>query len=140
MEVVASGCAPWRVREDGKVEVLLILRNGGFWEFPKGKQEEGETDLETAQRELKEETGLLGKIDPERQVTLTYVYNRSKVRHEKVVHLFLCRVDDKAKVKVQRSEITDHTWLPLEDVVQRVTYPEGKEAARRICELLKDED
>ena len=29
-----------------------------FWSFPKGHQEKGETDIETAIRETKEETGL----------------------------------------------------------------------------------
>ena len=33
-----------------------------FWSFPKGHQEDGETDIETAIRETKEETNLDVKI------------------------------------------------------------------------------
>ena len=49
------------VERDGK---LLICqrpahkRHGGLWEFPGGKMEEGESILEAARRELREELGV----------------------------------------------------------------------------------
>jgi len=48
-------------------EVLLLKRpddvhQGGFWSFPGGKVEEGETPLNAAVREFSEETGLTGKL------------------------------------------------------------------------------
>ena len=43
----------------GKIE-YLILRHKNYWNFPKGGVESGETDLEAARREIKEETGLDG--------------------------------------------------------------------------------
>lgn len=44
------------VIEDGKV--LLVKHNAGHWDFPKGHVEEGETEFETAIREVKEETNI----------------------------------------------------------------------------------
>lgn len=48
-------------REDGKVLISLRPENvmlGGLWEFPGGKQEEGETIQQTIERELREELGV----------------------------------------------------------------------------------
>ena len=40
-------------------KILLVKNtNGKYWSFPKGHIEQGETEKETAAREIKEETGL----------------------------------------------------------------------------------
>jgi len=45
-------------QEDNKIKYLLVCEHGGFWVFPKGHMEAGESEHETAMREVKEETGL----------------------------------------------------------------------------------
>jgi len=60
----SAGILLWRVRED-RVEVLLVHPGGPFWarkdlgawSIPKGEIVEGDDALETAKRELAEETG-----------------------------------------------------------------------------------
>jgi lipoyl(octanoyl) transferase len=52
-------------REDGKV--LLLQRTaarGGFWQPVTGHVEEGESPIQAAQRELREETGLSSVVAP----------------------------------------------------------------------------
>ena len=48
------------VRKNGEQYDLVLLRHrfGGHWSFPKGHVEAGETERQTALREVKEETGL----------------------------------------------------------------------------------
>ena len=41
-----------------KDKTILVATKLGNFSFPKGKRDKGETDLETAWRELREETGL----------------------------------------------------------------------------------
>ena len=40
------------------IKYLLVCEHGGYWVFPKGHMETGESEHETALREVKEETGL----------------------------------------------------------------------------------
>ncbi|MCP3989816.1 MAG: polyphosphate kinase 1 [Actinomycetia bacterium] len=77
--IVAAGCLVHRRGEDG-VEVLLIHRSRyDDWSFPKGKREEGESDLECANRELAEETGFYGDISKELPSANYLVGGRPKV-------------------------------------------------------------
>lgn len=116
----------------------MILRRGGFWEFPKGKQEKGEADTDTALRELREETGLVGQLTEDNPITVTYMFTRDGVRTNKTVRYFLCRVPDAATVTPEKREVNDYAWLPLEDIVDRATYPEMKEVARQAWQVLGD--
>lgn len=50
-------------RDHGKLLYLVLQHTAGHWSFPKGHIEEGETETETAQREILEESGLQVSID-----------------------------------------------------------------------------
>ena len=45
-------------QKDNNIKYLLVCEHGGYWVFPKGHMEDGESEHETALREIKEETGL----------------------------------------------------------------------------------
>ena len=45
------------------LEVLLLKHRAGHWDFPKGHVEAGESEQETALREVLEESGLTVKLE-----------------------------------------------------------------------------
>lgn len=45
-------------RKDNEIKYLLACECSGYWVFPKGHMEAGESEHDTALREVKEETGL----------------------------------------------------------------------------------
>ena len=55
-----KSCGALVYKWEGQTPCLLLLKHkfGGHWSFPKGHVEPGETEIETALREVREETGL----------------------------------------------------------------------------------
>jgi len=76
-------------KSHGNIEILLIKHvNSGHWSFPKGHVEGSETEIETAKREIKEETAIDVMIDP------TFPGDRfllSKTGYAKDRCLFYCK-------------------------------------------------
>ncbi len=134
----ACGCVPWRRNKNGNFEVLMIHRVEGFWEFPKGKQDEGESDLETAKRELKEETNLEGVLDSENAFEEHYTIERDGEIREKLVRFFLCHVTQSENIILEPSEVRECAWLNLDEIEERATFPQMKKIAHQARLLLSD--
>ena len=45
-------------KENGALQYVIIQSKEGYYGFPKGHAEDGETEIDTAHREVREETGL----------------------------------------------------------------------------------
>lgn len=58
MAIRAVGGVALRGTPEGKLQILLIRKRGGFWTLPKGRVKRGEADEAALVRELCEETGL----------------------------------------------------------------------------------
>ena len=68
----SCGVLPWR-ETDGIKEYLIVFESySKCWSLPKGHMEAGETEAETALRELQEETGLTATLDTSRRTTIEY--------------------------------------------------------------------
>jgi 8-oxo-dGTP pyrophosphatase MutT (NUDIX family) len=59
-----SAALPYRIRPDGRIEVLLVTSRGkGRWILPKGKVKPGLSPSASAAKEAYEEAGVSGRID-----------------------------------------------------------------------------
>ena len=59
-------------KENDGIKFLIIRQHDDCWHFPKGHVEEGETEEETAIREIKEETNIDVEIDNGFRKVITY--------------------------------------------------------------------
>lgn len=75
--------------------ILLLKKYNGDYVLPKGRVERGETIEEAALREVKEESGIDGKIEKYLgKITYSFVNRVRRVNVDKTVHFFLMSTDD----------------------------------------------
>ena len=103
-------------------KVLLIKHNLGHWGFPKGHVENNETEVETAIREVKEETNVDIVIDNNNRYVIRY---SPKAGIEKDVVFFIGRAisDD---IRPQLKEISKVEYTDLLIAKQRITHKEER--------------
>ncbi len=103
----------------GNTEILLIRHiNSGHWSFPKGHVEGDETEIETAKREILEETGIEVNLDPTFRETVTYSPRKDTV---KVVVYFVAKAKNTDFVP-QEDEISEIKWVEIDRAGQVLAY------------------
>ena len=114
-------------------KVLLVYeKNRNFWGFPKGHMEDGETEIETALREVKEEVGLDVEIDKERRYTLNYVI-RDEIDKTTVLYIAKAKNDE---IIMQENEIENIRWCSFEEALNTLTFDNWKEMFKEVIEDL----
>lgn len=110
--------------------VLLVSQHGTSWSLPKGHLEAGETPLEAARREIREESGV-SQLELVRSLGS---YSRHRLgadggedRSElKTIHLFLFRTDatDLAPLDADNPEAR---WVERARVAEMLTHAKDRE-------------
>lgn len=110
-------------------KVLLVYEKGrNFWGFPKGHVEEGENELETAAREVKEEVGLEVEIDDKKRYVLNYII-RDEI--DKTTVLYLAKPKSE-EIVMQESEIENVKWCDFEEALELLTFDNWKEIFKQV--------
>ena len=120
MEQSAGGIIFYRTAK-GEPLFLLMINRKGYWEFPKGHLQQGETDLVAAKREVQEETGLSQlKVLRGFRTKIKYRYQRLGKPAEKEVVFFL--METRPQSVVVSDEHQGFIWLPYQEALSKLSY------------------
>jgi 8-oxo-dGTP pyrophosphatase MutT (NUDIX family) len=120
----------------GRPMVAAIRPRGkpeGLWALPKGQIDAGESAADTALREVREETGVSGRL-VEKLGDVRYVYSRGGDRIFKVVSFFLLRAGGGrigAIEEAMRIEVAEARWLPLDEAPRLLAYGGERQMAAK---------
>lgn len=131
--VRAAGGVVWRRdAASGVVEVVVIHRpRYDDWTFPKGKQEPGESDEETARREVEEETGLHCDLGPE-LTAISYEDARGRPKHVRYWAMTVVT----ARHRQPDDEVDGVRWVPYDGVDTVLTYHRDRTVAASLRRVL----
>ena len=124
----SCGVLPYRVTDRGREYLIVYEHYSQCWSLPKGHMEAGETEVQTARRELFEETGLIAVIDP--SVSAAIEYPISPVSRKQVL-FFPGQVQGTPRTR--EGEIERFKWVTAEELSDYL-FPDTVEACLKIIE------
>jgi diadenosine hexaphosphate hydrolase (ATP-forming) len=104
--------------------VLLVTskKQPGFWIFPKGHVEPGETAAQAGVRETQEEAGVTGDLLGPVGAPLEYDWNGKRY----TVQYFLIRATAESPARDGR----ELAWLPFEEALTRLSFEDSRRLLR----------
>lgn len=117
-----SGGIVFRRTDKGELQLLLIKDAKSRWTIPKGHVEPGEEPKETAEREIREETGLkemnvmnwLGKVN--------FRYRRNHTLVLMTMHIYLVQGLGDTNDLTAEDWMSGIEWLPANDAIDKIAY------------------
>ena len=118
----SSGGVIYRKTEDVVEVALVSVRGGRFWCLPKGIVDKGETPELTAVREVREESGLSGRIvDKLGDITYWYYIRGENSKCRKTVYFYLMEYME-GNTSQHDFEVDEAVWYPIQEALQKVSF------------------
>jgi 8-oxo-dGTP pyrophosphatase MutT (NUDIX family) len=121
--------------------VALVARRSARgdlqWTLPKGTQEAGETIIDTALREVREETGLQVELLIELDtIDYWFVWTPAQTRYHKFVHYFLMRAVG-GDLALHDREMEEARWFPMEGAHTAMAFANERKLLELVPEALE---
>ena len=120
-------------KENDKILFLLEYQTNNHYSFPKGHIEKGETEIECAKREIKEETNLDVKLDTDFRYVITYFLESKQVYKDAV---YFVATPTSFDLKNQEGEIIECSWNTYDEVMNKLEYENNKEVFNAAYEYI----
>lgn len=136
---ISAGGVVFRRKDSGIEAALISMKGGKVWALPKGLAEKGESLARTAHREVKEETGLDGRII-DKIGHIEYFFSLKEEegtkRYFKIVYFFLMEYTG-GSVEDHDSEVDECRWFPIEEAIKLMRYEDEKEILKKAKKMVK---
>tara|TARA_Y100000590_G_scaffold335177_1_gene381488 strand:+ start:382 stop:810 length:429 start_codon:yes stop_codon:yes gene_type:complete len=97
----------------------------GHWDFPKGHIDNGETEVETATRELEEETGIKNIMLLENfRKTINYTFQKGDSKIAKEVVFFIATTGE-TEINLSHEHV-DYGWFDFTSALKQLTYDNAR--------------
>ena len=122
-------------RRDDEILYVIIRHRGGHCGFPKGHMEPGETERQTALREIREEVGLNVSLVSGFRTDEQYAFPGKSGTVKQVVY-FLAEFADQTPT-AQPEEVAKVYVLPYGKAVKTLTFPEARRILTEADQFLR---
>jgi len=128
-------------RSEPGLQLCLIRDDYGYWTFPKGKVEAGETLEQTALREVREEIGVADVRIVTALGTTKYGFTAGDAPVRKTVHWFLMETAADTECRPVPSEhVQDAGWFTPEQALSTVGYRNLRPVLRQALRMLRERE
>lgn len=135
-EEKCAGAIVYRKKDNNYQFLIIKGANEGSWGFPKGHIEDDENEVQTAVREVKEETNIDINIINSKgfRYCIKYII---KPNIYKEVDLFLAK-SYSDNIQIDKKELDEAHWMNFEEAVKKLTFSYQREILRKAMLYIYD--
>ena len=118
---------------NNELYILMVHHILGHWGLPKGHVEKNETEIETARREVLEETGITAQVVGDFRETITYSPTENVIKD---VVFFIGKYEG-GEITPQLTEIQSVEWLEINNALNKAFRNDTKTIINKAVKYYK---
>ncbi|MBP6942835.1 MAG: NUDIX domain-containing protein [Candidatus Buchananbacteria bacterium] len=121
------GIIVYRIHPEEGIQYLVLYHRGNYWNFPKGRVEDAESELQTGLRELSEEAAItdIEVVDGWRQQT-HFFFRETRDGKSQLVKkdfvLYLAYAPRELDVRVSDEHLNGYAWLDYKTAMKYMRF------------------